>query len=220
MVGKYTDLSDAYLSVTKALQHACMAANRKLKVRAGGRRCSSSYGCGGRRLGCREGAERLEGPGGLHGSPAAPSWAAFTAFHLAATRVRRWSGWRRPTWRTRRRRRSPRRTRVGGWPGADACGWPAANAWLDLLGGMDCLWWRGAAYALACICTHSAACSLPPAAAWAKLRGADGILVPGGFGGRGIEGARLACWLSLLAAQFHAPIRSGACRAVTCAVCR
>lgn len=33
MVGKYTDLSDAYLSVTKALQHACMAANRKLKVR-------------------------------------------------------------------------------------------------------------------------------------------------------------------------------------------
>ncbi|PRW34103.1 CTP synthase [Chlorella sorokiniana] len=32
MVGKYTDLSDAYLSVTKALQHACMAANRKLKV--------------------------------------------------------------------------------------------------------------------------------------------------------------------------------------------
>lgn len=32
MVGKYTDLSDAYLSVTKALQHACMAANRKLKL--------------------------------------------------------------------------------------------------------------------------------------------------------------------------------------------
>ena len=31
-VGKYTDLSDAYLSVTKALQHACMAANRKLKL--------------------------------------------------------------------------------------------------------------------------------------------------------------------------------------------
>jgi hypothetical protein len=32
MVGKYTDLSDAYLSVTKALQHACMAANRKLRL--------------------------------------------------------------------------------------------------------------------------------------------------------------------------------------------
>jgi len=32
MVGKYTDLSDAYLSVNKALQHACLAASRKLKV--------------------------------------------------------------------------------------------------------------------------------------------------------------------------------------------
>ena len=32
MVGKYTELSDAYLSVTKALQHACLAANRKLKL--------------------------------------------------------------------------------------------------------------------------------------------------------------------------------------------
>jgi CTP synthase len=32
MVGKYTELSDAYLSITKALQHACMAANRKLKL--------------------------------------------------------------------------------------------------------------------------------------------------------------------------------------------
>lgn len=32
MVGKYTDLSDAYLSVIKALQHAAMAANRKLKI--------------------------------------------------------------------------------------------------------------------------------------------------------------------------------------------
>ncbi len=31
-----------------------------------------------------------------------------------------------------------------------------------------------------------------PAAAWSKLRGADGILVPGGFGGRGIEGGCLA----------------------------
>ena len=34
MVGKYTDLADAYLSVTKALQHACLATNRKLKVQA------------------------------------------------------------------------------------------------------------------------------------------------------------------------------------------
>lgn len=32
MVGKYTGLSDAYLSVTKSLQHACIAANRKLKL--------------------------------------------------------------------------------------------------------------------------------------------------------------------------------------------
>ncbi len=32
MVGKYTGLSDAYLSVLKALQHACLAANRKLDV--------------------------------------------------------------------------------------------------------------------------------------------------------------------------------------------
>lgn len=32
MVGKYTDLADAYLSVTKALQHACLSANRKLEV--------------------------------------------------------------------------------------------------------------------------------------------------------------------------------------------
>ena len=32
MVGKYTDLSDAYLSVNKALQHACLTASRKLKL--------------------------------------------------------------------------------------------------------------------------------------------------------------------------------------------
>lgn len=32
MVGKYTGLSDAYLSVLKALQHACLAASRKLEV--------------------------------------------------------------------------------------------------------------------------------------------------------------------------------------------
>lgn len=32
MVGKYTDLSDAYLSVIKALQHAAMAADRKLTI--------------------------------------------------------------------------------------------------------------------------------------------------------------------------------------------
>lgn len=32
MVGKYTVLSDAYLSVLKALQHACMAAGLKLKL--------------------------------------------------------------------------------------------------------------------------------------------------------------------------------------------
>ena len=34
MVGKYTDLADAYLSVMKALQHACLKANRKLEVHA------------------------------------------------------------------------------------------------------------------------------------------------------------------------------------------
>eukprot|EP00891_Asterochloris_glomerata_P007873 jgi/Astpho2/7873/fgenesh1_pm.00117_%23_30_t len=33
MVGKYTGLSDAYLSVLKALQHACLTANRKLEVK-------------------------------------------------------------------------------------------------------------------------------------------------------------------------------------------
>jgi len=32
MVGKYTNLSDAYLSVIKSLQHACLAANRKLDI--------------------------------------------------------------------------------------------------------------------------------------------------------------------------------------------
>lgn len=32
--GKYTGLSDAYLSVIKSLQHACMDARFKLKVRA------------------------------------------------------------------------------------------------------------------------------------------------------------------------------------------
>jgi len=32
MVGKYTGLSDAYLSVIKALQHACMSANNKLEI--------------------------------------------------------------------------------------------------------------------------------------------------------------------------------------------
>ena len=32
MVGKYTGLSDAYLSVIKALQHACLACSRKLVI--------------------------------------------------------------------------------------------------------------------------------------------------------------------------------------------
>lgn len=32
MCGKYTDLSDAYLSVIKALQHACMTAGMKLQL--------------------------------------------------------------------------------------------------------------------------------------------------------------------------------------------
>ena len=32
MVGKYTGLADAYLSVIKSLQHACLAANRKLEI--------------------------------------------------------------------------------------------------------------------------------------------------------------------------------------------
>ncbi len=32
MVGKYTGLSDAYLSVIKALQHACLAVSRKLQI--------------------------------------------------------------------------------------------------------------------------------------------------------------------------------------------
>jgi CTP synthase (UTP-ammonia lyase) len=32
LIGKYTVLADAYLSVIKALQHACMAANQKLEL--------------------------------------------------------------------------------------------------------------------------------------------------------------------------------------------
>ena len=32
MVGKYTGLADSYLSVTKALQHACVAAARRLDL--------------------------------------------------------------------------------------------------------------------------------------------------------------------------------------------
>ena len=32
MVGKYTNLSDAYLSVIKSLQHACLKANRRLDI--------------------------------------------------------------------------------------------------------------------------------------------------------------------------------------------
>ena len=32
IIGKYTGLSDAYLSVIKSLQHACLAANRKLAI--------------------------------------------------------------------------------------------------------------------------------------------------------------------------------------------
>lgn len=40
--------------------------------------------------------------------------------------------------------------------------------------------------------THATAAALRVADAWAKLRAADGILVPGGFGGRGVEGKILA----------------------------
>jgi CTP synthase len=32
LIGKYTVLSDAYLSVIKALQHACMASGMKLQL--------------------------------------------------------------------------------------------------------------------------------------------------------------------------------------------
>jgi CTP synthase len=42
MVGKYTGLSDAYLSVIKSLQHACMDARLKLKV--GRERCGRRGG--------------------------------------------------------------------------------------------------------------------------------------------------------------------------------
>ncbi len=38
LIGKYTGLSDAYLSVIKSLQHACMEARLKLQV---SRLCSS-----------------------------------------------------------------------------------------------------------------------------------------------------------------------------------
>ena len=32
VIGKYTNLADAYLSVIKALQHACLACRRKLRL--------------------------------------------------------------------------------------------------------------------------------------------------------------------------------------------
>lgn len=35
LVGKYTSLSDAYLSVTKALQHASLQIGRKLSLEVG-----------------------------------------------------------------------------------------------------------------------------------------------------------------------------------------
>ena len=102
MVGKYTDLSDAYLSVTKALQHACMAANRKLKVRIS---CAAGWWAE-RHTSVLVVSRQLQEGATASSAPLLP----------AAT-SHRWSGWRRPTWRTRPRRRSRRRTRVRGGKG-------------------------------------------------------------------------------------------------------
>ena len=117
VIGKYTGLSDAYLSVIKALQHACLAANRRLDLQwvEAEKLEPRPRGTGGGEGAKKEAAEENGG-----GEPSSSSNAS--------------SG-----------------------PGGDG---KAAN-------GGD-------------------------SAAWATLEKADGILVPGGFGGRGVEGKILA----------------------------
>ena len=114
VIGKYTGLSDAYLSVIKALQHACLAANRKLDLQ-----WVEAEKLEPRGEAKKEEKEKPEENGaGEPSSSAAPSSSG---------------------------------------PGGDG---KAAN-------GGD-------------------------SASWATLEKADGILVPGGFGGRGVEGKILA----------------------------
>ena len=121
MVGKYTELSDAYLSVTKALQHACLAANRKLRLEW----VEASN---------LEPATKEEDPAAYSGRQrACGGLAACLAAGCASSPA---PSFQRPLLPARR------------WP------WPAV--------------------------------------AWEKLRAADGVLVPGGFGGRGVEGKILA----------------------------
>ena len=117
MVGKYTGLSDAYLSVLKALQHACLAINRKLEVQW-------------------IEASDLEDPGKVCSGP-------FPCLAL-----------HKPTCRQH------------------ASHWcQASDPWCPCWQGQECK-------------AHEEA--------WARLKGADGILVPGGFGTRGVEGKVLA----------------------------
>ena len=58
LIGKYTVLSDAYLSVIKALQHACMAAGLKLQLQWWGL-WGGVGGWGVGRQGCRGASSRV-----------------------------------------------------------------------------------------------------------------------------------------------------------------
>jgi len=113
LIGKYTGLSDAYLSVVKSLQHACLAANLRLVLDW-------------------VDAAHLEEvpPGGQGGADGGGGGAAAEAMTAAA----------------------------GGGGGGGSSGGGAGSA------------------------------ADKHAAAWATVRAAQGILVPGGFGTRGTEG--------------------------------
>ena len=121
VIGKYTGLSDAYLSVIKALQHACLAANRRLDLQWVEAEKLEPRPPPAGSAGVGEKKEEEAGAGENGGEPSSSNPASPSG------------------------------------PGGDG---KAAN-------GGD-------------------------SAAWATLEKADGILVPGGFGGRGVEGKILA----------------------------
>jgi len=136
MVGKYTGLSDAYLSVIKALQHASVAVSRRLDlvfVEAGD----------------LEGGGEWEGGGE---GPAAPPADADDDD----------VGQSPPT------PGLPDPPAAGIAPGATLLSRP----------------------------NEGPSRAERHRRAWATLRSADGILVPGGFGSRGVEGKVLACRLA------------------------
>lgn len=108
MVGKYTELSDAYLSVIKALQHACLAASRRLRI----------------------------------------DW-------IEASNLEETTAQEDPTAHT---------------------GAPYERAPLRQRAALTCRVLT--ALSSGCCCAD----------AWSRLRSADGVLVPGGFGSRGVEG--------------------------------